>query len=390
MNKNLDNEYKNVVYNSYHHIIPKITDWTRVLNRKENLGFEGDIYYKGNDVVVVYNGTNSPMDIVSDVDMVLNRRPFQTNAAIDLYNQAKILFPDANITVTGHSLGGSLAQIVSAHTGVPAVTFNAYGTADILAKEGFNNPYVLNIKNYGNPEDPIFGVSCTKQPGRTFFTNTDLNPDNINKIGHGGSDILSVDLFKHYIENMSDLSDAVEVFPDNNVNFKFSDIKNTPKNDVNIEDYNYTLQGRISNENIWQKMINHFKPAPTGFSAQLEYDANHIFTPEEIGNLSPEKFNQYEDQIMTQLQEGKINNQSNSDFSSYKNPFSGNAKIYSREDLDAMSTNEYSQNEKEIFAQMNSIGVPTNSELHGAAGTIYVESYTRRDGTVVKGYYRSV
>ncbi len=55
-----------------------------------------------------------------------------------------------------------------------------------------------------------------------------------------------------------------------------------------------------------------------------------------------------------------------------------------------MSTNEYSQNEKEIFAQMNSIGVPTNSELHGAAGTIYVESYTRRDGTVVKGYYRSV
>lgn len=128
----------------------------------------------------------------------------------------------------------------------------------------------------------------------------------------------------------------------------------------------------------------------TGFAAQLEYDANHIFTPEEIGNLSPEKFNQYENQIMTQLQEGKINNQNDNNFSGYKNPFSGNAKIYSREDLDAMSTNEYSQNEKEIFAQMNSIGVPTNGELRGAGGTIYVESYTRRDGTVVKGYYRSV
>lgn len=127
----------------------------------------------------------------------------------------------------------------------------------------------------------------------------------------------------------------------------------------------------------------------TGFAAQLEYDANHIFTPEEIGNLSPEKFNQYENQIMTQLQEGKINNQNDNNFSGYKNPFSGNAKIYC-EDLDAMSTNEYSQNEKEIFAQMNSIGVPTNGELRGAGGTIYVESYTRRDGTVVKGYYRSV
>ena len=332
MNKNSDNEYKNVVFSSYHRKTPQITDWTRVLSNKDISGFEGDIYYKGNDVVVVYNGTNSPMDVASDVNMSLSKRPFQTNAAVDLYNQAKILFPDANITVTGHSLGGSLAQIVSAYTGAPAVTFNAYGTADIL----------------------------------------------------------SIDLFKHYLENMSDLSDAVEVFPDNNVNFKFSDIKNTQKNEVNIEDYNYTLQGRISNENIWQKMINHFKPAPTGFAAQLEYDANHVFTPEEIGNLSPEKFNQYGNQIMTQLQEGKINNQNDNNFSGYKNPFSGNAKIYSREDLDAMSTNEYSQNEKEIFAQMNSIGVPTNGELRGAGGTIYVESYTRRDGTVVKGYYRSV
>lgn len=81
------------------------------------------------------------------------------------------------------------------------------------------------------------------------------------------------------------------------------------------------------------------QPAPTGFAAQLEYDSNHVFTPEEIGNLSPEEFSKYENQIMTQLQESKINNQNDNNFSGYKNPFSGNAKIYSREDLDAMSTN---------------------------------------------------
>lgn len=55
-----------------------------------------------------------------------------------------------------------------------------------------------------------------------------------------------------------------------------------------------------------------------------------------------------------------------------------------------MSTDEYSQNEAAIFAQMNSIGIPTNSELSHAGGTIYVEPYVRSDGTPVRGYYRSV
>lgn len=126
------------------------------MHKKTILGFEGYIYQKGNDVVVVYNGTNSPMDYLSHFNMTLGRKPFQTNAAIDLYAQAKILFPNVNITVAGHSLGSSLAQIVSTYTGAPAVTFNAYGTADILAKEGFNNPYTLNIRNYGKFKNFFF------------------------------------------------------------------------------------------------------------------------------------------------------------------------------------------------------------------------------------------
>ena len=59
-----------------------------------------------------------------------------------------------------------------------------------------------------------------------------------------------------------------------------------------------------------------------------------------------------------------------------------------------MKPDEYNSKEKEIFAQMNSsIGIPRERELKHAAttgdGVIYVHSYTRSDGTEVKGYYRS-
>ena len=58
-----------------------------------------------------------------------------------------------------------------------------------------------------------------------------------------------------------------------------------------------------------------------------------------------------------------------------------------------MSNDEYSQNEKAINAQLNSIGIPTNNELESKTtfngGIVYVNSYTRNGGTKVKGYYRA-
>lgn len=217
------------------------------------------------------------------------------------------------------------------------------------------------------------------------MTNTDLNQDNIYGVQYSNNNIMDID--KHLTENMSDLSNAVEVFPNNNINFNLLDIKNASKKD------NYTLQGRVSNSNsIWRNFISRFTPKPTGFAAPMteDFGSEHIFTPDEIGNLSSEQFNKYENQIMAQLRDGKINNQNDNDFSGYQNSVMGNSKIFSREDIGQMSTDEYSQNEAAIFAQMNSIGIPTNSELSHAGGTIYVEPYVRSDGTPVRGYYRSV
>ena len=110
--------------------------------------------------------------------------------------------------------------------------------------------------------------------------------------------------------------------------------------------------------------------------------------------MSREEFDRNESAIMSQMKDGLIQNQTPStNFSGFTNPVTGSKQIFSREDIGAMSTDEYSNNEKAINAQLNTIGVPTSSELKSAVssggGAVYIEPYTRSDGVQVRGYYRA-
>lgn len=120
---------------------------------------------------------------------------------------------------------------------------------------------------------------------------------------------------------------------------------------------------------------------PVGFAADI--DINSL--AQQFGLLS---FNlEMPQRIQTR------NNQSG--LSGYTNPLTGNNRIFTREDVGAMSSDEFEKYQKEIDAQIKSMGgtMPTNSDLKNEAmtggGVIYVNSYTRSDGTEVKGYYRS-
>lgn len=87
--------------------------------------------------------------------------------------------------------------------------------------------------------------------------------------------------------------------------------------------------------------------------------------------------------------------QNQSDLLGYTNPLTGNNRIYTREEVGAMTPEEFAKHEKEIDAQIEFMNgtMPTNDDLQKevmtSGGVIYVNSYTRSDGTEVKGYYRS-
>ena len=134
----------------------------------KNTGFHAEVLLKGNDVIVAYRGTDKIFGQDGRNDFAMNRGkiPAQATEAIKLYDQVKQENPNSDITVTGHSLGGSLSQIVSGIRGCAAVTFNAYGVKDM-----FKDPANIkedNVVNYVNEWDPIAMSNAENQVGETY------------------------------------------------------------------------------------------------------------------------------------------------------------------------------------------------------------------------------
>ena len=134
--------------------------------RNVKTGFYADVLVGEDDVIIAIRGTNDGGDLNDDVAMTRSRIPEQTRDALDLYNRVKKEYPDKNITSTGHSLGGSLAEIVGALNGELAVGFNAYGVRDL-----FNENAVIqedNIVNYVNIQDAVTMVNGENHIGDIF------------------------------------------------------------------------------------------------------------------------------------------------------------------------------------------------------------------------------
>ena len=93
-------------------------------------------------------------------------------------------------------------------------------------------------------------------------------------------------------------------------------------------------------------------------------NSNKIFTREEIAKMTPKEFEQNEQAIMEQMKNGQIKSEANIiDYENYKNPQSGKSRVFTREDIQKMTTDEYSKYEKEINSQIKTIGLPYEKDL---------------------------
>ncbi len=93
-------------------------------------GFSAAIYAPDADhIVVAFRGTelSDPGDLWTDVKQALGFHSDQYDQAARLAQAVQAQYPGKQIEFTGHSLGGGLAQMASAVTGLPATTFNAAG-----------------------------------------------------------------------------------------------------------------------------------------------------------------------------------------------------------------------------------------------------------------------
>ncbi len=88
---------------------------------------------KGTDSIRDWLGTNPTFVLPFGVPTIAFRR--QLDAAVDSYVELKKRFPESRITLTGHSLGGALAQLVGNAARVATRTFNAPGVIDTLSQD---------------------------------------------------------------------------------------------------------------------------------------------------------------------------------------------------------------------------------------------------------------
>lgn len=147
-------------YDIKKHTLPKGYDLIGI-SPMDN-GFYACVVKKENDITIVFRGTEGwkdKNDLKDDVRMWAKGWPKQADSALDLYDYVCHEYPGCNVTVTGHSLGGSLAQIVGVLRNTIAVTFNAYGTKQII-KNRYGSMIDLNknfekITNYSNPKDVV-------------------------------------------------------------------------------------------------------------------------------------------------------------------------------------------------------------------------------------------
>ncbi|KAF9463423.1 Alpha/Beta hydrolase protein [Collybia nuda] len=84
--------------------------------------------------------------------------PIGTN----LYNNITYMYPDANIWVTGHSLGGALASLVGVTFGAPVVAFEAPGEKMAAKRLHLPSPpSAQHITHIYHTADPVAMGTCT-------------------------------------------------------------------------------------------------------------------------------------------------------------------------------------------------------------------------------------
>jgi hypothetical protein len=112
----------------------QVDDWTVQKWETGTLfgnGYQGGIWQNDHDVVVGCCGSNPEQqgkfvqDLVADLKIALKILPSQSCAAVRMVQAARQIAGRRRLSVTGHSLGGALAQVVGVVCKIPFVTFNA-------------------------------------------------------------------------------------------------------------------------------------------------------------------------------------------------------------------------------------------------------------------------
>jgi hypothetical protein len=150
-------------------------------------GFQAASFVRGSELVIAFRGTAQAVDAVADLKLGtgMNSSYF---AAGEEFTAGYELF--SSVTVTGHSLGGAIAQVVANRRGHPMATFNAPGVAVMTGRNlSLQHPAMLILRHGGMLASAIRHPIQAARDVKSAFNvvrgvNLCLNNDIVSKIGN--------------------------------------------------------------------------------------------------------------------------------------------------------------------------------------------------------------
>ena len=181
-------------------------------------GFQATAYQRSDphEIVIAFRGSEFGRELLqdggTDAGMVLTGLNAQAPDALSFTQRvmerakldAELNHRAAEVTVTGHSLGGTLAEIAAGKCGLKGETFNAYGAAGLLYGLPEGGHQVIDHIRAG---DPVSAASPHFGEVRIYATPQDI--DTLSKAGyrdHSGplsprNPIKATDFAAHGIDN---------------------------------------------------------------------------------------------------------------------------------------------------------------------------------------------
>lgn len=137
---------------------------SKIFTAVNNISKEVAVVFKGSEPIPSFDIESIVNDwCVSDINLIIGRIPKQFYEAYNYLNSIKNSSPsDFKIFITGHSLGGSIVQLLCSlveNEHVTGYTFNAYGVKHLLPlleKKGYSiNTHFTNINNFSIDVDLV-------------------------------------------------------------------------------------------------------------------------------------------------------------------------------------------------------------------------------------------
>lgn len=243
----------------------------KLLEESEDFGngFYAESYFKNGNIFVVYRGTDIERglselnkDKESDFAMWKSKYiPSQFHNAALFYKFVARKYRNYPIYTTGHSLGGSLAQMVAASIKEPkAITFNAYGTKNL---KGFQAKYPENVTNYGNANDAVFSANIENHIGKTLVIG-ERNPYSFYPQKY------------HSLDAMGNIESAKEYHPQKQVKTNMSTNHASPKNKIDkVHEMIQRHEEKLKNKKL--SATNGKSSSSSGSGRWVTVNGRHVF-----------------------------------------------------------------------------------------------------------------